>query len=298
MCKLILIFSFLLVVALPARSQELNCVVNVNADQVQSANPQYFISFGNAIRDFMNNTKWTDDRFAQEEKIDCSLNFTVTGQDGSRLVCTLQVNSSRPVYNTAYNSPIFNFIDKTIVIDYVEFQPLQYVENNYSDDLSAVLAYYAYMIIGADYDTYSELGGTKFFTKAQAILNQSTSSTMLGWRSTDRDDRNRYYLVYDRLDNRYQAMRKGLYNYHRKGLDIMAGNPADGRQAILGAIKVYDAAKQQFPNALLVQNFADAKSNEIIDLFAKAAPQAKSEVRSMMQSIDVVNSGRYAEKLK
>lgn len=251
-----------------ARGQELNCTVTVNSDQVSQTNQQVITTLERSLTEFINKTRWTNRVFRENERINCRFFITVTNFESSRFQATIQVQSSRPVYNTSYESPVLNYKDDQFNFEYFEFQPLVFNENVFNSNLVGVISYYVYMVLGLDADTFELESGTEFYKKAQGIVTQGQGSNFAGWGQTSANNRNRFQLVDDLLSNTYREYRIALYNYHRKGLDILADNNSTGKQIIAGTLRLFETLNQRRPNAFLIQTFFDAKAEEIQNIFS------------------------------
>jgi len=277
-------------------SQELNCTVDVVSPQIQDATAQaLFQNMKNAIYQFMNSTKWTNDDFTSLEKIDCSIYINITSENSpTDFNATMQIQSRRPVYKSSLYSTMLNFQDNNIDLAYVLNQPLLFNINTYTDNITSLLAFYAYMIIGTDYDSYSQNGGTPYFLKAQNIVTNAQSSTYKGWNPQD-GDQTRYWLVYNTLDESYYApLRKAAYLYHRQGLDVMYQNPEKGRQSVIQALQAVQNVFNARPGNYNVQLFFNAKSAEIANLFSNAPDNEKSQVLGILSSIDATDIDKYS----
>lgn len=292
-------FLFLALLAtLTLKAQELNCTVSVISPTVQMTNKDIFKAMETSIREFMNNRKWTTDNFSNNERIDCNMLINITGVNGNDFTGTIQVNASRPAYGTNYNSPTFNFIDKNFSVTYVQFQPMEYQEGTYVNELTAVLSYYAYIILGYDYDSFSKMGGSMYFQKANAIVNAAQTSSVTGWSAMDKNDRNRYFLVNELLDERYRSYREAMYTYHRLGLDNMAEDNELGLNKILECLTALETMRKTYPSSFLLQVFFETKANELMDLFSQAPTEQKTKARDILTTIDVINAQKYTDKLK
>jgi hypothetical protein len=280
------------------RAQELNCVVSVLTPKIQQTNKQIFKSLETSIREFMSNRVWTTDKFAPNEKIDCNITLTIESVNGSEMSGNMQIIASRPVYGTNYSSVSVNILDKAIAFNYIEFQPLEYQEGSYVNELTSLLAYYAYVILGYDYDSFSELGGTPWFQVAQTIVTAAQSSSVPGWKAFEKQDDNRYKLVQEMLEPRYHDLRKAWYKYHRQGLDNMYENNELGLTNMLDAITQMNVVNKSFPNTYFLKLFFDAKKQELIDLYSQAPTSQKIKAREMFVRMDVPNSGLYNDKLR
>lgn len=262
-----LLSIFLLFISLTVSAQELNCVVTVNSDQVGQTNQQIFKTLERSLNDFVNKTKWTNRVYRENERVNARMFITVTQYESDRFEATIQIQSSRPVFNTSYESPVFNYKDDAFNFQYQEFQPLVYNPNSFDSNLVAVISYYVYLVLGLDADTFSLEGGDDFYRRAQNIVTQAQSSSYSGW-SQETGQRTRFELVDNLLSNSFREYRIAMYNYHRKGLDILADNNSTGKQIVAGSLRLFETLVQRRPNAFLIQTFFDAKSEEIQNIFS------------------------------
>jgi len=263
---LFLFFSILF--ANYSNAQELNCTITVNADQVNQTNRQIFLTLERALNDFVNKSQWTNRIYKENEKVNARMFITVTDYASDRFNANIQIQSSRPVFNTSYESPIFNYKDNEFNFRYIEFQPLVYNPNVFDSNLVGVISYYVYIILGLDADTFALEGGTEFYKEAQQIVTQAQGSSFTGWSQTASNNRTRFVLVDNLLSNTFREYRIAMYNYHRKGLDILGDNNSTGKQVIAGSMRLFETLTQRRPNAFLIQTFFDAKSEEIQDIFS------------------------------
>lgn len=262
-----IILALLVTLPFVLKAQELNAVVTVNSDQVGQTNQQIFKTLERSLNDFVNKTKWTNRTYTEVEKLNVRMFVTVTEYQNNRFKASIQLQSSRPVYNTSYESPVFNYKDNQFNFEYTEFQPLVFNENVFDSNLVGVVAYYAYIMLGIDADTFELNGGTDFYRKAQNIVTQAQGSSAAGW-SQDTSERTRFELVDNLLSNTFKEYRVAMYNYHRKGLDILADNNSTGKQVIAGTMRLLETLVKRRPNAFLIQTFFDAKSEEIQNVFS------------------------------
>ncbi len=249
-------------------AQEFNCTVTVNSDQVSQTNQQIFKTLERSLNDFVNKTKWTNRVFKENERINAQMFITVTNYESNRFDANIQIQSSRPVFNTSYESPVFNFKDNAFNFDYIEFQPLVFNPNVFETNLVSVISYYAYILLGLDADTFALEGGTEYYRTAQKIVTQAQGNSASGWTHTADNDRGRFDLVDNLLSNTYREYRVAMYNYHRKGLDILGDNNSTGKQVVAGSMKLFETMIKRRPNAFLIQTFFDAKSEEIQNIFS------------------------------
>lgn len=248
-------------------AQEINCTVTINSDQVGQTNQQIFKTLERSLNDFVNKSKWTNKVYKEQERVNTRMFITVSEFESNRFKASIQLQSSRPVFNTSYESPVFNYKDNQFNFEYIEFQPLVYNENVFDSNLVGVVAYYVYVMLGLDADTFALEGGNEFYRKAQNIVTQAQGSSFTGW-SQSSSDRTRFELVDNLLSNTFREYRIAMYNYHRKGLDILADNNSTGKQVIAGTMRLMETLVKRRPNAFLIQTFFDAKSEEIKDIFS------------------------------
>lgn len=292
------LFSAILTLALAAslQAQELEVTVKVNTPTIQLADPRVFQDMQSAIQAFMNNQKWTDEAYQPEERIKVTLLLNITQEfSATSFGGDLNIQAVRPVYGSSYETPLISHNDKDITFTYEQFQPLQFSENNFNDNLSSILAFYAYIIIGLDYDSFVPFGGEPYFQEAQDVLNavpQSVTANNKGWRSID-GNRNRYWIIENILSPRVRNLRQAYYDYHRHSLDIMATDVNSGRVFMLEAIEAVAQVNQTYPNAMVVQMFTNAKSAEIIEVFKQGTPTEKTRVVQSMSRIDGANASKY-----
>jgi len=277
-------------------SQELKCTVSIGSSQVTNGNQQLFESMQKDIYDFMNTTKWTDYIFTNEERIECNITINLKTYNGvDKFAGTIQINSSRPIFNSNYNSTVLNIKepDNTFGFYYIENQPLVFNENTYTSNLTSVLAFYAYLIIGADFDSYSEYGGTDFFAKAQKIVTTAQTSEDKSWKAYATSQDNRYYTAEALNNSNYKPYRSALYNYHRLGLDVMSTDLVTGKKEIKNSIDKLLLVYKKKKDSHLLTLFFDAKSDEIINIYSEANIEEIKEVYDILKVIDVANATKY-----
>lgn len=281
----------------PLFGQDLNCAVTVNADKVTQTDPKIFKTLETSIYEFMNNRNWTDDIIKPEERIECQILITVTEEAGSdKYKAQASIVSRRPVYGSDYNTTLLNFQDKDFEFTYAEYQPLEYNENQFTNNLTAMLAYYAYIILGLDYDSFSPKGGDPYFVKAQSIVNQAGNADAKGWKSFD-GARNRYWYVNNILDPKFGALRDATYQYHRQGLDQMYNDQVKPISIITKALQTLDNINRTQPNSMVMQLFFTAKSDELLGLYSKAQPTEKAKAVSYLTRLDPLNADSYQKLL-
>lgn len=289
-----------------AAAQELRANITVVSNQVgNNVNPNVFRTFQTALNNFLNNRKWTQDVFQPNERIQCNFILNVRpSNDPNVYEASLTIQAARPVFNTSYQSPIINFQDESISFKYVEFQQLEFNENRVTgsdalvSNLTAVLAYYAYLIIAFDYDSFSPKGGDLYFQKAQNIVNNAPDGRGIsGWKAFD-GIRNRYWLVENMLNNRYTMMHDIYYSYYRLGMDKLYEDETVARTEIMNALNLINGFVTENPNKMITQFFFQGKADELIKVFSKAPQQDKIRVSEMLQRLDITNAARYKDGLK
>ncbi len=280
-------------------AQELNCQVQLNDQQVDGSDKDRFQTLQSAIFEFMNNRQWTNRKFKTEERIECTVSITFLKDGTSRddYKATIQVQSRRPVYNSSYDSPMLNILDKQLNFKWVEHDPLNFDINSFTSNLTSTLAFYAYIIIGTDFDSFSTLGGTEYFNNAQTVVNNASSSGHLGWSSMG-SEKNRYWYVENILNSRYEDYRNFMYQYHRKGLDEMNANISQGRVTALNAIKLLQNVHKARIGLYTMTTLLDAKRPEFIGIFSDAQPNEKKQAKIYLVEIDGANADEYQKMVK
>lgn len=297
--KIVFLLAFLTMIgAKNLNAQELRCMVQVVAPGVQGTNRGAFETLQTSIMEFMNGQRWTEHVYKSEERIDCSILINIREVIGSdEFKGTIQVQARRPVYNSSYNSPLVNYLDQNMHFRYVEFEPLVYNPNNMESNLVAILAYYAYVILGYDYDSYGASGGTPYFQQAQNIVNMSQNARESGWKSFE-STRNRYWLVENLLNEQHAPLRTCFYQYHRRGMDRMAEKPEEGRSNLASALEMLQRVYRQRPNSFALGFFFDAKTEELLNVFSNAQSMEKGRVVNILSEVDPANADKYQNLLK
>lgn len=293
--KLIYFLFVFLLFAFPLTSQELRCNVQVYSQQIQTSNRHIFETMQKDLYEFVNNRKWTDHSFSYDERIECSIIINLTEQISTNTYKgTLQIQSSRPIYNTNYNSPLINFKDNDIQFDYIEYQQMDFNENTFTSNLTSLLAFYVYIILGYDYDSFGLMDGTPFFQKAEKIVQNAQNARETGWKAFE-GHKNRYWLVNDLLNPKFAPVREFIYNYHRLALDIMWEKQAEARQKILESIELLQKVYREKPRNIMMplQMVFDAKSDEFVQIFSEAYTEEKTRVFNILKEIDPSNINKY-----
>ncbi|MBX7125140.1 MAG: DUF4835 family protein [Cyclobacteriaceae bacterium] len=268
-------------------AQELNCKVTINADQIQTTDRAIFKDMERAFALFLNTRKWTNDAFKSHEKINCGifLNISKGTPSSGSFSASAQITLGRPVFNTNYETVLLNFADREFEFEYYESMPLEYNDNTYINNLTSMLAYYAYIILGMDYDSFSELGGAPYFQKALMVVNNAQPSNRPGWAALA-SNRNRYNLIENINNPQMVDIRKGTYRYHRLGLDTFEKDPDKSREAILDVIKAVRKVWTIYPSSILVTTFFDSKANELVNVFSQGSLQVRREAFDILTNID------------
>ncbi len=279
----ILLFSISFLFAFAVNAQELNCKITVNSDQLSQGDLPVFKTLERSLNDFVNKGKWSNRQFKENERLNVQMFITITKYESNRFEGTIQLQSSRPVFNTSYETPVFNFKDNALSFEYIEFQPLIFNENVYDSNLIGVIAFYINIMLGLDADTFALEGGSDYFKMAQKITTQAQGTSYKGWDSTE--DRSRFVLIDNLMSNTYREYRVAMYNYHRKGLDILGDNNSTGKQVIQGTMNLFETMQKRRPNAFLIQTFFDAKADEIQNIFSDGPKVDIVKLKSTLNKI-------------
>ncbi len=307
MCRKIYILFFLVSgLYTNSRAQELQARISVNANLVNSqTDRKVFQTLQTALHNFLNNRKWSNETFQTNEKIVCNFLINITeALPGNVYRAAMVVQAARPVFNSSYESALINYQDEDIIFRYVEFQPIDFNENRVAgsdplaSNLTAVLAYYVYMILGLDFDSFSLRGGDPYFRRAQAIVsNAPEGRDISGWKAFD-GLRNRYWLMENLTNNRYNVAHDAIYNYYRQGLDFMYENEPQARESIMKTLSTLNTLNNEIPNTMIVQFFFQGKANELVRMFKKAPPEQRTRAREILVKIDVGNANVYKQEMK
>ena len=296
--KTLAILFILAILPATANLQELRCNVQINSQKIQGTNRQLFQTLQTAAYEFMNNTSWTNHIYGQDERIECTVMLTLNEQIGSNEFSgSIQVQSRRPIFGTSYNTTMLNIVDNNLQFQYIEFDPLEFSDTRHANNLTSILAFYAYIILGFDYDSFSYLGGNEYFQKAERIVNnaQNTLDGERGWKAYEGNRKNRYWLIENLINPKYRPIREVNYKYHRFGFDRMSDKLVEGRAEIAEALtsiqKVY--REKPDPYMYLLQVFFDAKSDELVSLFTESFPAEKTRVVNILTEVDNANASKY-----
>lgn len=292
---IILLLCFITTIAIVA--QELKCTVTINSDQVQGTNKEVFNTLKQSIEEYVNTLRWTNMTFLEKERIECSMLLVVKSVQDNMYTCEFTCQSRRPVWGTSYSTPTLNIKDNLFVFSYQEYDRLDYQQNTFTTNLTALLAYYCYLIIGHDMDSFSKLGGTPCFQACESIVNSAQSASIesseaAGWKAFE-SNRNRYALINNIMDEAFKKYRLFYYEYHRHGLDEMVNNVANGRARIAKEIIALKEAYNARPGTYVINTFLDAKSDELANIFEKGTTEEKKQVYELLMDIDPTRQTTY-----
>lgn len=296
MFRKLIFFLILTLSAITGRAQELLCTVEINTSAIEGTNKSVFETLQEAISDYLNETKWTNAVFSPNERIECRFFLTVKEYNNDRIKGELQVQLSRPVYNSTYTTTLFNFKDNKIEFDYCEGEPLIFNENSWTNNLQGILDYYAYLFLALDFDSFSPHGGQAYFDKAASVVQQAQSSGEIGWRAFE-DTRNRSAVLTAFTDANTASIRDLLYQYHRRGLDEMVTSPDKGRAAITESLSAIKQVYDHSPMSVALSIFRDSKLDELVNVYSKAAQTERDAVYDILQPVYPTDRERL-EKIK
>ena len=290
-----LIFCLFLLISISVGAQELRCNISLVTTQIQGSNRSITDALQTALYEFVNNRVWTNHVYTQEERIECTMMLNIQSLVGSEFSGTIQVQARRPVHNSSYSTQLFNFMDRDLKFNYVEGQPLEFSDVAHLSNLTSILAYYVYIILGLDYDSFSLNGGTPFFQRAETIVTNAQQSSERGWKAYEGNFRNRYWLVQNILDDRYRNVREFSYKYYRLGLDRMSSRPNEARTDIIDYLNLLQEVYRRKPDPYLffLQIVIDVNSAEWIEIFNNATPDEKTRVVRLLKEIDPPNISKY-----
>lgn len=294
MRKIIFLFTLFLFTT-NINSQELNCLVNINYEQIGGSNRQVFTTLETALKEFINQTKWTDRVVKNEEKVDCAMNIIITSRNDNTFTATLQVQSTRPIYGSSFSSPLLNLKDDDFTFRYNEFDPLIYNRNSFDSNLISTIVFYVYTILGVDADSFSQFGGEYELKEAENAMLQAQQSGLASWQNVV-GKQNRFLLIDDMLSPNLKAYREALYSYHIKGLDNFANNKDFGKQTIEDSVLSLQSIFNKTVGNYLIRVFFDAKADEIVNIYSEG-PKTKnsSEVSSTLRKISPNNNSKWRD---
>ena len=290
-CNLLVIFTLFFSQFFVA--QELNASVSVNYQQVNNGNPQLFKNLEKQVTEFLNNTKWTEREILDIEKIECNFFINISKYGSNDFEATLQVQSSRPLYNSTFSSPILNINDKNFSFRFIEFETMVYDQNSFNSNLVSVLAFYSNLIIGLDQDSFAINGGTKYLEIAANIVNVAQTSGYKGWSLSEGNNNNRNFLISDLLANTFSPFRSAMYEYHRLGLDLMQEDLVKGKEGVAKSIQTLSEIQKVRPNSLLMRTFFDAKDDEVVSVFSGGPKMDVTKLVETLNRISPLNSQKW-----
>lgn len=287
----------LIAMSIPMKAQELKCNISINSEQVQGSNKAVFTTLQQSMEEFVNTQRWTNMTFQEKERIECSMMIVVKSVQDNMFVCEFTCQSRRPVFGTTYTTPTLNIKDANFTFTYQEYDRMEFQHNTFTSNLTALVAYYCYLIIGHDMDSFAKLGGTPYFQVCEDIVTSAQSASldnaeMVGWKAFE-SNRNRYALTNNLMDEAFKKYRAYYYDYHRHGLDEMVNNVANGRARIAKDIKVLKEAYNARPATYLVGTFLDAKSDELVNIFKSGTTDEKKMVYELLMDIDPTRQDTY-----
>lgn len=287
----------LIVMSIAMTAQELKCTISINSEQVQGSNKAVFTTLQQSMEEFVNTQRWTNMTFQEKERIECSMMIVVKSVQDNMFVCEFTCQSRRPVFGTTYTTPTLNIKDENFTFTYQEYDRMEFQTNTFTSNLTALVAYYCYLIIGHDMDSFAKLGGTPYFQVCEDIVTSAQSASldnaeMVGWKAFE-SNRNRYALTNNLMDEAFKKYRAYYYDYHRHGLDEMVNNVANGRARIAKDIKVLKEAYNARPATYLVGTFLDAKADELVNIFNSGTAEEKKMVYELLMDIDPTRQDTY-----
>lgn len=290
-----IIVIILMLIYSQSSAQEIFCNLQVNSDMIEGTDKNIYENMQTSLIEFINDRKWTGYEIKPSERLECNMVITITGRPSTDLfTARLNVVASRPIYGSTYNSPLINYVDEDFSFEYIEFQPMEYQDNQYLSNLTSLIAYYVYIILGLDFDSFSQYGGTPFFEKAELVVNAAQEGGQVGWNSFE-DQRNRYWLVENYLNQSYSNIRDFYYEYHRLGMDEMSEKPDQGRAAVLTSLGYLQSAYDNRPGLFALQLIMDAKRDEFVNIFKGGNPKEKEDSQDILKEIDPANSSTYSK---
>ncbi len=284
----------MLIFALPLGAQELNCTVEINSDQVSGTNKSVFTTLQEAMNEYMNTTKFTNAQFATNEKIECRLFFTIKEYSDNTMKGTLQVQSTRPVYNTSYTTTLINFQDSKIEFDYQENEPLTFNMTNWESQVTGILNFYAYLILAIDFDSFSSRGGSQFYEMCNQVVQQAQSAGETGWKAFE-DNKNRASVLSAWTDPGTAVIRDLYYDYHRLGLDEMSVSPDKGRAKITSTLENLQKVYNSSPMSVALSMFRDAKLDELVNIYTKGSVTEREKVVDILSPIYPTDTDRITK---
>lgn len=291
------LFLFVMLISLNGWSQDFNARVKVNHTQVQTQNVQIFRNMEASILEFINNRKWADMRIDAQERIDINIVINVNSFDNNtNFGASLLINAARPVFGSTYSTVLLNHEDNDFLFSYVNFQQMNFNDQTFNDNLTSVIGFYLYIVLGMTMDSHSPMGGTPYFERANNVLIAAQSAGQAGWNARDgASNKNRYYLIDDLTSDRFREMRNAMYIYHRKGLDIMSKDLETGRNEVTKALKEIEKVARLQPNSMWMRAFFNSKANEIVGIYSNALATDKNKIIELLSLIDPANANKWQQ---
>jgi hypothetical protein len=288
-----IIVALFILIGLTARAQEFNITISINSQQLEGTDQRVFQTLQTAISEFLNQQNWTSYQYKPEERIEGTMMITLTERVASdEFKGRINVILRRPVYRTNYNSILFNWVDRDFHIKYIEQQPLEFSEGSHTSNLTSILAFYAYLFLGLDGDSFARFGGTPYFEKAMAIVTAAQNAPERGWKAFE-SQRNRYWLMENLLNNSYMQIREANYVYHRRGMDVMSENLEMGRLAVTESLELLQRAHRNRPGLFTLQLFLEAKRDELVNIYSQASQMDKPKAVNILKELDPAQSSMY-----
>ncbi|NNE28740.1 MAG: DUF4835 family protein [Saprospiraceae bacterium] len=298
--SILILVAIIAVFGQKVQAQELNVSVNINTPNLQTTDPKVFETLQGTLSDFLNSQKWSEDGFEPEERIDVNIQLTISKENSpTSFGAELAIQSTRPIYGSNYSTPMLNHVDKSVSFEYEQFQPLEFSITTFIDNLSTLMSFYVYVILGLDYDSFSLYGGEQYFQQAQSIMNNIPSTVLgsyKGWAALD-GNRNRYWMIENLLSPGLRSYRKAMYDYHRQGLDVAESDLITARAVILQALQDLDGANKKYPNSMILQMFINSKADEIVEIFKEATSSEKSTVKQVLGKLDPSRASKYRREI-
>ncbi|CAN5571575.1 hypothetical protein BH23BAC1_BH23BAC1_11100 [soil metagenome] len=294
----ILLILFLFFTSTWLYAQEFNFIVKVNAGRAQTSDRNIFTDMETAFAQFLNTRKWTNDTYNAKERINCNLVLTIEDMPSiGNFKATVQIQAARPVFDSNYQSLLLNFADRDWQFEYLESQPLEFTENMFTNNLTSMLAFYAFVILGLDYDSFGKLQGNPYFEKAFNIVTNAQQSNFSGWKQFD-SNRNRYWLAENLMNQQILPLREAIYSYHRQGMDTFTKSPDEARKTILEALKNIKKVSEVRPNTIAIIAFLDAKTDEMVNIFSQGDMQVRREAYTILSALDPTKISKMAPMIK
>ncbi|GAP44549.1 hypothetical protein TBC1_12357 [Lentimicrobium saccharophilum] len=295
--KHIIVISLFILVCFCAKAQEFNVTVQVTSPQVEGTEKKIFETLQQELFDFVNNRKWTNYIYKPEERIEGTILITIEQRSGEDFKGKINVALRRPVFKSSYNTTLLNYLDRDFEFKYVEFQPLEYSDNVFTTNLTSTIAYYLYLYLGLDGDSFAKNGGSPYFAKAQNIVNMGQNAREKGWKAFE-GQKNRYWLIENLTNPTYSSVREASYRYHRLGLDLMADDVEAGRAAINESLELLRKANRERPGLFILQLFLEAKRDELVNIYSQASPMDKTKAVNILKEIDPASASKYQRILE